>query len=318
MPLSLLSLLLAFGVTLDSRAEPTSENEARIKAYLKKFPKSDADKNGTLTLAELRIHMKSNLTEKEQIDPPKVERDIHYSDLHERNVLDFYPAKDGDSAGAPIYVWFHGGGFRQGDKKSVERGSSQMLQAYLDAGYAVVSCNYPLLDKENGIDYLDIMRHCGRAVQFIRSKSEEWDIDPEKVCIGGASAGALISQWLAYSDDLADKNAEDEVGRNSSRANVAIGHMQPRGTDKLATPFMSRDEAPLFIYTNAPEKDKIHHPKNAVLIRDRAAELGIPCVAIGGGRNQLPKPDEGKTWLQMQLEFCEKHLASEKPAESAE
>ena len=37
---------------------PTSENEQRIKAYLEKFPKSDADDNGILTLQELLTHMR--------------------------------------------------------------------------------------------------------------------------------------------------------------------------------------------------------------------------------------------------------------------
>ena len=47
------------------------------------------------------------------------------------------------------------------------------------------------------------------------------------------------------------------------------------------------------------------------MIRDKAKALDIPCVAYSGGRNQLPKVAEGKTWLELQLEFCEKHLAKE-------
>ena len=43
------------------------------------------------------------------------QRDINYDPKHERNVLDFWPALKSDSP-APVHVWFHGGGFRNGDK----------------------------------------------------------------------------------------------------------------------------------------------------------------------------------------------------------
>lgn len=43
----------------------------------------------------------------------------------------------------------------------------------------------------------------------------------------------------------------------------------------------------------------------------KAQELGIPCVAYGGGRNTLPTVEEGKTWLVLQLEFCQSHLAKQ-------
>ena len=47
---------------------------------------------------------------------------------------------------------------------------------------------------------------------------------------------------------------------------------------------------------------------NAVRIIKKAKELKIPYVAVGGGRNELPVPKEGSSWLSMQLEFCAKHL----------
>lgn len=304
------ALMLGLAVAVPANAEPTSENEGRIKAYLERFPDADSDKDGVLTFTELKNHYAKS--RKQQTAAKQDKRgllsDIRYSSDHKRNVLDFYPARvTKKKSAAPLFVWFHGGGFRQGDKSSVGRGGEKMLKAYLAAGYAVASCNYPFLDSKKGMGYFEIMEHCGRAMQFIRSKAGEWKIDPGKICVGGASAGALISEWLAYSDDLAAPGSKDPVRRLSSRPAVAISHMQPLGTD-MAAPLMDRGEAPLFIYSNSPSSDKLHHPKYAQLIRDRAKQLEIPCVAVGGGRNSLPRPKEGKTWLNMQLEFCAKHL----------
>jgi len=56
-----------------------------------------------------------------------------------------------------------------------------------------------------------------RALQFIRLHSKKWNLDPERVACFGGSAGAGISLWLAFHDDLADPESHDPVARQSSR-----------------------------------------------------------------------------------------------------
>ncbi len=235
----------------------------------------------------------------------EVKRDVKYDTKHERNVLDFYPATNGDEA-APVFVWFHGGGFRNGDKDQIERHGRATLEAYRKAGFAVVSCNYPFLGKD--MDYRQIVDHCARSVQFVRSKEKEWKIDPKRLCCGGVSAGALISEFLGYYDDFADPKSQDPVAVQSSRPAVVVSVMQPIGTKEFALRYMDKGEAPLFIYSNAKPTDRIHPPKEALLIRDKARELEIPCAIHGGGRNELPKVGGGKSWEELQLEFCLKHM----------
>lgn len=242
-------------------------------------------------------------------DDVKPERDVRYDTRHERNVLDFWPAPKQSEPG-PVFVWFHGGGFRNGDKRQLEKNRSAMIDTYRKAGYAVVSCNYPFLGDDMG--YLDIAKHCARAVQFVRSRAKAWRINPKRLCCGGVSAGALISEFLAYHDDFADPKAKDAVSRQSSRPAVVVSLWQPIGTKEFALRFMDRGEAPIFIYSNAPPSDRIHPPWAAISLRDKARKLGIPCVALGGGRNKLPKVEEGKRWLDLQLAFCQKHLSKKK------
>lgn len=233
------------------------------------------------------------------------QRDVKYDTKHERNVLDFWPALKKDKP-APVMVWFHGGGFRNGDKRSIERRGAATLKTYREAGYAVVSCNYPFLADD--MDYRDIVVHCARAVQFIRSKSKDWNINPDQLCCGGVSAGALISQFLGYHDDFADQKSKDLVSRQSSKPSVVLGIMQPIGTDDFAIRYMDKGEAPLFLYSDAKPTDRIHPPKQALLIAKKAKELKIPYALYGGGRNELPKVNDGKSWQELHLEFCEKHL----------
>src|SRR5260221_3986305 len=95
--------------------------------------------------------------------PEPTKADEKYDTKHPRNVLDFWSAKSDKPA--PLVVWFHGGGFTQGDKKSiVDR--DNFVNGLLAKGVHVASCNYPFLKDAS---YEQIMGHCGRAIQVLRS-----------------------------------------------------------------------------------------------------------------------------------------------------
>jgi acetyl esterase/lipase len=56
-----------------------------------------------------------------------------------------------------------------------------------------------------------------RALQFVRSKAQEWNLDKTRIGATGGSAGACSSLWLAFHDDLADPKSDDPVARESTR-----------------------------------------------------------------------------------------------------
>lgn len=131
---------------------------------------------------------------------------------HERQVLDFYPAKSDKPT--PVVFYIHGGGWRGGDKKTNP-------QAFNDKGISVVAINYRYV--QNGVEQKveppvkAPLSDAARALQFIRSKAGEWNLDKEKIGATGGSAGACSSLWLAFHDDLADPNSTDPIARESTR-----------------------------------------------------------------------------------------------------
>ena len=241
--------------------------------------------------------------------PPPTHEDVKYDTKHKRNVLDFWQAKSGKPT--PVVVWFHGGGFKQGDKAGIRRSNSAAIREFLEHGVSFASCNYPFLEDAS---YFEIMRHCARAIQFLRSKQKEWNIDPTRMGAFGASAGALISEWIAYHGEVANRRSRDRVDRFSSSLAVVGGLMQPMGTDFLVMPQMRRGGPPLFLYTNCPPSDGVHHPKYAKMIKARADKLRIPAELYGGNRNDIPPPPEGESALSVQLKFFCKHLGVKHPA----
>jgi acetyl esterase/lipase len=65
------------------------------------------------------------------------------------------------------------------------------------------------------------LHDAARALQTLRSKSKEWNLDRQRVGSTGGSAGACTSLWLALHNDLANPNSSDPIARESTRLTCA-------------------------------------------------------------------------------------------------
>ena len=135
---------------------------------------------------------------------------------HERQVLDFYQAKS--ERPTPLLFFIHGGGWVGGDKAG-RTGAS--VKQYLNAGISVVSINYRYSWQAQiaGVKppVKAPLEDAARALQFVRSKAKEWNIDTLRIGASGGSAGACSSLWLAFHSDMADAKSSDPIARESTR-----------------------------------------------------------------------------------------------------
>jgi acetyl esterase/lipase len=152
--------------------------------------------------------------------PAPTHSEVRYGP-HARNVLDFWQAKSGKPA--PLVLVIHGGGWNAGSKERVNRFAE--VQALLDAGISVAAINYRLIPqvRDEGVTppVKAPLHDAARALQFLRSKAGEWNIDASRIGAAGGSAGACTSLWLAYHDDMADPRSDDPVARQSTRLTCA-------------------------------------------------------------------------------------------------
>jgi acetyl esterase len=151
----------------------------------------------------------------EKQDKPKPDLVNEKYGTNERNVLDLWKAKSDKPA--PLVIFIHGGGFRMGSKDQIP---APLIQKCLEAGISVASISYRLTDVA---PYPAQMLDGARAVQYLRLKAKEFNLDPKRFAATGGSAGAGISLWLAFHNDLADEKAEDPVRRQSTRIICALG-----------------------------------------------------------------------------------------------
>ena len=66
------------------------------------------------------------------------------------------------------------------------------------------------------------MLDSARALQTIRHDARRYNIDARRVGATGGSAGAGISMWLAFHDDLVDPSSTDPIARQSTRLSCAV------------------------------------------------------------------------------------------------
>lgn len=170
----------------------------------------------------------------ELANPPPTHANVAYGP-HARNVLDFWQAP-GDGP-RPLFVMIHGGGWTAGDKDQhpaqavkylPEMPSAAFVLPYLERGISCAAINYRFApDHPLPAPVMD----AARALQFLRSKSADWNIRTDRVALTGVSAGAATSMWLLLHDDLADPDAADPVLRESTRVSAAVGFLGQSSID---------------------------------------------------------------------------------------
>lgn len=172
-----------------------------------------------------------------------VHTDVSYGP-HERNVMDVWLAES--DAPTPVLVSIHGGGFRGGNKSV----AGNLRQRCLQSGISVVAITYRLSgDALAPAQFLD----AARAVQFIRHRAEQWNLDPQRMAATGGSAGAGLSLWLGFHNDLADPDNPDPVLRQSTRLSCIAVYNGQTSYD------------PRFIRDLFPENDTYKHSALAQL-----------------------------------------------------
>lgn len=262
------------------------------------------------------------------LDPTPTFENVSYG-LDASNKIDFWKANIAEPA--PLIVFIHGGGFRGGDKAAYDK---PLLTACLASGISYASINYRLSDVA---PYPAQMHDSARAIQFIRSKAAEWNIDTKRIACTGGSAGAGISLWLAFHDDLADPKSVDPVARQSTRLACALPtNMQctydPREIEKIV-PGDAYNVAALKQLQGLPATFDWHKdPINTDLdgrLRDCSPITHLtkddpPVFAMNNQANEkdgnIHHPNFGRH-LKKQMDqvgvYCEFHLVSDFPGQQA-
>lgn len=147
--------------------------------------------------------------------PNPTHYDVAYGP-HPKQILHFWKAESDKPT--PLLFFIHGGGWNGGGRMS---GLSNMLPQMLKEGISVATIEYRFIPEATADGVTPPVKgplsDAARALQLVRSKAAEWNIDKRRIAASGGSAGACSSLWLAFHSDMADAKSDDPIARESTR-----------------------------------------------------------------------------------------------------
>ncbi|RLS52491.1 MAG: alpha/beta hydrolase [Planctomycetota bacterium] len=129
----------------------------------------------------------------------------------------FQPRQNANGA---AIVWCVSGGWYSAHE-GVHVGA---IQEYLKRGYTVIAVVHGSQPKFTIPEVLEDMH---RAVRFIRSRAEQYQIDPQRIGITGASAGGHLSLMQGTAGTAGNPESKDPVDRQSSRVQAVACFFPP-------------------------------------------------------------------------------------------
>lgn len=98
-----------------------------------------------------------------------------------------------DGTVRPVIVWYHGGALIVGGRESISRNK---FNSYIEAGYVVVSIGYRLAPETK---LAEIIQDIQDGYAWVHKTGPElFNIDPERMAVGGGSAGGYLSLMAGF------------------------------------------------------------------------------------------------------------------------
>ena len=136
---------------------------------------------------------------------PTRDRDVPFWTIPgtDRQLLcDIWHPSDGKASGL-AFIYLHGSGWAALDK---DVGTRKFFRHLVTQGHTVMDVAYRLLPE---VDIYGMVGDAKRAVAWMKTHAADYGVNPEKIVLGGASAGAHIALLAGYTPEHPDLNPEE-------------------------------------------------------------------------------------------------------------
>jgi acetyl esterase/lipase len=198
-------------------------------------------------------------------------QDYWVRNVHNPSVTAFLPPADKATGAAVIVV--PGGGHRELVYNAEGRDAAEYLNGL---GVAAFVLKYRLAREQDSPYRLatHVRQDAYRAMRLVRSRAEEWHLDPNRIGMLGFSAGGEVVAMVAYPSGFGDPAAADPIDRQNGRPDFQlIVYPGPAGIPNEGVP---ADSPPLFIVCANDDRGHIE-PTVDLVAKYRAA--GAPVEA---------------------------------------
>ena len=191
---------------------------------------------------------------------PAWERDIPFWTIPntQRELLcDIWRPADGNVSGL-AFIYFHGSGWWIGDK-DLYKTTRPLFNHLVAQGHIVMDVAYRLCPE---VDIFGMVGDVKRAIAWLKTNASHYGIDPEKIVIGGGSAGAHLALLAGYTPEHPELTPEDVKGTNLSVCGI-ISYYGPidlvEGYHRYTDLILSKNPPPVSIGKDIAFEEKVPH-----------------------------------------------------------
>lgn len=207
-----------------------------------------------------------------------------------------FPAAENNNNGAGIVVC-PGGGY---SILAIDKEGYEIAEWLNKLGFTAAVLQYRVPKKQEGA-----LQDVQRAIRILRSRAEQWNIDPDKLGVMGFSAGGSLS---ARASTLYDKKTYpeiDEKDKLSCRPDFALliyPAYLDQGENRSITPELKVDSntPPAFIFQTADDRLGNSALVYATALRDANVPVELHLVPKGGhGYGMRPGNPAAEVWPEL-------------------
>lgn len=223
--------------------------------------------------------------------------------------LDMYRPAGDTQLSRPAIVLVHGGSFVSGTSKDASM--VRMANAFAQTGYVAVSINYRLLGDGEQCGQEDppsqacvtavlaAQHDAQAAVRWLRSYASTYGVDPSRIAVGGASAGAGTAIAVAVNSE--DPGTSGNPGYSSKvGAAISISGAFPHS---VASTYYDPSDSPIIMF-NGTADHTVPYPAAVQTAADlRAANIPIVFEALQGA-GHVPFSTFGALMISQSMYFA--------------
>ena len=117
----------------------------------------------------------------------------------------------------PVVLFFHGGGWQQGNKSHMHK----WIRRFVEQDYVGVAVAYRFAPEHRWPSQIEDAKE---AVRFLRAHAAQYNIDPQRVGVMGESAGGYLALMLGVTDPKDSLEGESQFPEVSSAVQGVVSY----------------------------------------------------------------------------------------------
>lgn len=222
----------------------------------------------------------------ERRDEPELAQDYWVKNIHNPSVTVFRPPAD--KANGCAVVIAPGGGFRELVFDAEGRQAAEFLNTL---GVTAFALKYRLPEEEGSPYTVDHVRQdAHRAIRLVRSRADEFGIDPERIGMLGFSAGGAVVLTIIFDQGDGDPEAPDSIDRVNGRPSFQM-MVYPGGEIPERVP---ADTPPAFLLCANDDEYGCDVETIELMLKYREAGVPVETHMLGRGKHAFNMGDRSE------------------------